>query len=126
MQFGGFRVPGTVPLMMGVPMNSMMNTMQPKQPYENKKVWVGKIPENVSDTFMLKLLETCGPVLSWKRVTDSKGKLNTFGICEYVSVESMLKCLRLLNNFPLDDSELQVTFPITFYRSKSAPKLKNS
>lgn len=76
--------------------------------YEIKKVWIGKIPESVSNTFMLKLLETCGQVCSWKRMTDAKGKLNSFGICEYTMVESMLKCLRLLNNLPIDDSELQV------------------
>ena len=75
---------------------------------ESKKVWVGKIPEGVSDTFMKKLLECCGNVTSWKRMSDSNGKLNSFGICEYLTVESLLKSLRLLNNFPLLNSELQI------------------
>ena len=75
---------------------------------ESKKVWVGKIPEGVSDTFMKKLLECCGNVTSWKRMSDSNGKLNSFGICEYLTVESLLKSLRLLNNYPLLNSELQI------------------
>lgn len=97
-----------MPMIMTVPINPLMMNPLQKQTNDNKKVWVGKIPEGVSDTFMLRLLETCGTVVSWKRVTDSKGKQNSFGICEYLTVESMLKSLRLLNNFPIDNSELQV------------------
>lgn len=100
------QMPMMNPMMMNIPMN--MSQQQKPLYIENKKVWVSKIPENVSDTFMLKLLEACGPVISWKRVTDSKGKLNSFGICEYQAVESMLKCLRILNSFHIEDSELQV------------------
>lgn len=97
-----------MPMIMNVPINPLMMNQMQKQTNDNKKVWVGKIPDGVSDTFMLRLLETCGTVVSWKRVTDSKGKQNSFGICEYLTVESMLKSLRLLNNFPIDSSELQV------------------
>ena len=97
-----------MPMIMNVPINPLMMNQMQKQTNDNKKVWVGKIPDGVSDTFMLRLLETCGTVVSWKRVTDSKGKQNSFGIREYLTVESMLKSLRLLNNFPIDNSELQV------------------
>ena len=75
---------------------------------ERYKIWIGKIPEGISETFMKKLLDCCGQVTSWKRVTNSSGKLNTFGFCEYSTVESILKCLRLLNGYPLLGSELQV------------------
>ena len=97
-----------MPMIMNVPINPLMMNQMQKPTNDNKKVWVGKIPDGVSDTFMLRLLETCGTVVSWKRVTDSKGKQNSFGICEYLTVENMLKSLRLLNNFPIDNSELQV------------------
>ena len=66
-----------MPMIMTVPINPLMMNPLQKQTNDNKKVWVGKIPEGVSDTFMLRLLETCGTVVSWKRVTDSKGKQNT-------------------------------------------------
>ena len=75
---------------------------------ERCKIWVGKIPEGISETFMRKLLECCGQVTSWRRVTNSSGKFNSFGFCEYSTVESILKCLRLLNGYPLLGSELQV------------------
>jgi RNA recognition motif-containing protein len=78
---------------------------------EYKKIYVGKIPPGVSDTFMVKLLETCGPVASWKRGTDHNGKARGFGFCEYHSVESMLKSLRLLNHLKLEDGyELTVSY----------------
>jgi hypothetical protein len=57
---------------------------------------------------MRKLLECCGQITSWRRVTDSSGKLNSFGFAEYSTVESILKCLRLLNGYPLGNSELQI------------------
>ncbi len=76
---------------------------------EYKKVYVGKIPPGLSDTFMIKLLETCGNVANWKRGTDHNGRSRGFGFCEYHSVESMLKCLRLLNHLKLEEGyELSV------------------
>ena len=75
---------------------------------ERCKIFVGKIPEGISETFMRKLLECCGQVTSWRRLTNSSGKLNSFGFCEYSFVESILKCLRLLNGYPLGNSELQI------------------
>ena len=75
---------------------------------ERCKIWIGKIPEGISETFMKKLLNCCGQVTSWRRETNTSGKLNSFGFCEYSTVESILKCLRLLNGYPLLGSELQV------------------
>ena len=43
---------------------------------------MGKIPDGISETFMKKLLECCGQIASWRRVTNSSGKLNSFGFCE--------------------------------------------
>ena len=97
---------------MGIPVlfpAFMLGGMQDQTPLvERCKIWVGKIPEGISETFMKKLLECCGQVTSWRRVTNSSGKLNSFGFCEYSTVESILKCLRLLNGYPLLGSELQV------------------
>ena len=97
---------------MGIPVlfpTFMLGGMQDQTPLvERCKIWVGKIPEGISETFMKKLLECCGQVTSWRRVTNSSGKLNSFGFCEYSTVESILKCLRLLNGYPLLGSELQV------------------
>ena len=97
--------------MMGIPVifsPYMYNTQDQTPVGEKCKIWVGKIPEGISETFIRKLLECCGQVTSWRRVTNSSGKLNSFGFCEYSTVESILKCLRLLNGYPLGNSELQI------------------
>ena len=96
---------------MGIPIffPSYMIGSQDQTPVVEKcKIWIGKIPEGISETFMQKLLDCCGQVTYWKRVTNPSGKLNSFGFCEYSTVESILKCLRLLNGYPLLGSELQV------------------
>ena len=72
------------------------------------KCQINNIPDNISDNFIQKLLEICGSVNSWKRMIDSDGKLSNFGICDYLTVEGLLKCYRLLNNYPLLNSRLQV------------------
>jgi RNA recognition motif-containing protein len=78
---------------------------------EYKKVYVSKIPPGLSDSFMMKLLETCGSVSEWKRMTDQNGRARNWGLCEFHSVESMLKCLRLLNNLKLEEGyELLVKY----------------
>jgi RNA recognition motif-containing protein len=102
---------GNMPL--ATPGNIMNFVNQPNLPAsgEYKKVYVSKIPPGLSDSFMLKLLETCGTISEWKRMTDQNGRLRSFGLCEYHSVESMLKCLRLLNHLKLEEGyELQVKY----------------
>lgn len=90
----------------------------PSKPVEIKKVWVSHIPPSLSDTFMLKLLESCGPVASWKRTTDQNGRPKGFGFCEFQTVEGMLKALRLLNHLKLEEGyELsvgQIKFKLIF------------
>ena len=96
---------------MGIPVifPSFMMGSQDQTPVAEKcKIWIGKIPDGISETFMKKILECCGQITSWRRVTNSSGKLNSFGFCEYSTVESILKCLRLLNGYPLLGSALQV------------------
>jgi hypothetical protein len=91
---------------------NLMNMMKQPPPMqgEYKKVWVGHIPPGTSDAFILRLLETCGTVSSWKRTTDQQDKPKGFGLCEYLTVESMLKCLRLLNYLKLEEGyELSVS-----------------
>jgi len=70
-------------------------------------LYVGKIALSVDEDTMRQLLQACGPVRSWKRVTDpSSGKPKGFGFCEYEDIEGVLCALRLLNNLNLDGQEL--------------------
>jgi len=97
--------------MVGIPVifSPFLYNSQDQTPVGEKcKIWVGKIPEGISETFIKKLLECCGQIASWHRTTNSSGKLNSFGFCEYSTVESILKCLRLLNGYPLGNSKLVI------------------
>jgi hypothetical protein len=45
----------------------------------------------------------------WKRLTDHQGNAKSCGICVYLNIEGMLKCLRLLNNLKIEEGyELSV------------------
>ena len=47
----------------------------------------------------------------WKRLMDHKGVPKGCGICEFMTVEGMLKCLRLLKGLKIEeDYELSVNF----------------
>ena len=70
-------------------------------------LYVGKIAASVEEDAMRALLEACGAVKSWKRMTDpSTGQPKGFGFCEYEEIEGVLCALRLLNNLKLDGQDL--------------------
>ena len=70
-------------------------------------LYVGKIAPTVDDDTIKSLMETCGPVKSWKRLQDAETKQpKGFGFCEYEEAEGVLAALRLLNNLKLDGQEL--------------------
>lgn len=39
----------------------------------------------------------------WNRIRGHDGELKNFGICQYYTVEGMLKCLRLLDGVVIED-----------------------
>lgn len=53
-------------------------------------------------------MKLCGPVKNWKRVQDTDGTPRAFGLCEFESVEGVLRALRLLTKFNVDGQELLV------------------
>jgi RNA-binding protein 25 len=112
---GSFAGMPITPLATSANIMNLLNQTNLPTSGEFRKVYVGKIPPGVSDTFMLKLLETCGAVQSWKRGRDSTDRPKGFGFCEYHSVESMLKCLRLLNNLKLEDGYELTVRSLFFY-----------
>jgi len=75
---------------------------------ESKKVWVGKIPLDVPDSLIERVLKTCGPVESWKRSADGKGNLKGFGFCYYEDIKSVYLCYTLLNDYEICGSCLSV------------------
>ncbi len=53
-------------------------------------------------------IKLCGETNSWKRNPISKGKFIKFGYAEFATVEGVLNCQRLLNDFQVLDSKLTV------------------
>jgi len=71
------------------------------------QAYVGKIPDSVPDGFIKNLLEQCGNVAKWERVTDpTSGKPKPFGFCKFVGADSVLRALRLLNGIEFDGGAL--------------------
>merc|ERR1711944_127769 len=71
-------------------------------------VFVGNITERAQDGMVRHLLNTCGPVLSWKRVQGATGKLQAFGFCEYGNPDAALRAIRILHDWEVGDKKLVV------------------
>ena len=91
-------------------------------------VYVGKIAATVDDATIKALLEACGAVRSWKRVTDPETQApKGFGFCEYEDAEGVLRAIRLLHNLSLDGQELLLKCNSTTqkyvddYKARKAP-----
>ncbi|KAJ3104635.1 hypothetical protein HDU97_009026 [Phlyctochytrium planicorne] len=79
-------------------------------------VFVGSITEGVYDTWVERILRSCGNVRNWKRVTDANGKPKGFGFCIFDSAESVLRALRILGGEgseagPVELPSLDANFP---------------
>lgn len=71
------------------------------------RAYVGRIPLDVDNEFLKRLLAVCGPLREWNRIRDPvSGKDKAFGYAEFVSPESLACALRVLNGFTLFDSDL--------------------
>lgn len=112
-----YGIPMMVPPMpMPVPTMPMPIVQAPPKPMmpiakpmaeQTTTVYVGKIPPTVEDEFIRKLLEFCGDVAFWRRVTDpTTGQLKGFAFCDFKSPEGVLRALRLLNGLDIDEHQL--------------------
>jgi hypothetical protein len=71
------------------------------------RAYVGRIPLDVDNEFLKRLLGVCGPLREWNRIRDpNTGRDKAFGYAEFVSPESLSRALRVLNGFTLFDSDL--------------------
>merc|ERR1719210_3130840 len=71
-------------------------------------VFVGNITEKAQDAMVRHLLNTNGPVTSWKRVQGATGKLQAFGFCEYGNPDAALRAIRILHDWEIADKKLVV------------------
>jgi RNA recognition motif-containing protein len=94
--------PGFMPQTMGFQpkFRPQMPIPHPIIPQNNNdiylSVFIGEIPEGITDEFMEQILKLCGNIRSWKRVIDSSGKKKNFGICEFEGFEVLFRALRVL------------------------------
>ena len=66
-------------------------------------VYVGKIPESISDAQIQKILKTCGKLKQWKR-TSAVGKtkeFKKFGFATFLDLEGVLAAMRVLDGMQL-------------------------
>ena len=59
--------------------------------------------------FFCFLIQRCGNIVSWKRVQGADGKLQAFGFCEFEVPEATLRCIRLLNEWPIAEKKIVVS-----------------
>jgi RNA-binding protein 25 len=71
-------------------------------------VFVGNITEKAQDAMVRQLLNTCGPLSSWKRVQGATGKLQGFGFCEFGNPDAALRAIRILHDWEIADKKLVV------------------
>jgi len=96
-----------VPPRAPAPQQAAVISAPPSRPEQQTAVYVGKIPAGLPDSWLKELLETCGAVTSWDRVTDpSTAQPKSFGFCKFGDADGVLRALRLLNGLEVDTNQL--------------------
>ena len=67
-------------------------------------VFVSGIAPGIKDSWIQKILKTCGKVKIWKRPHDTRGKDAYFGFCVYQDQKSILRALRVIDG---EDEEFE-------------------
>ncbi|KAJ1612061.1 RRM domain-containing protein [Cryptosporidium canis] len=74
-------------------------------------VYVGRIPYQVSNAHIRKLLSECGTILRWSRQEDPITKrLSSFGLCEFDSPEGVINAVNILNGLKISGGVLLVKY----------------
>lgn len=72
-------------------------------------LFIGQFPPDLNDLYVRQVLETCGPIDSWKRVMDPlTRKPKGFGFCHYGALSYTLRAVRLLDGFSIDSKKMKV------------------
>ncbi|KAJ1606263.1 RRM domain-containing protein [Cryptosporidium canis] len=74
-------------------------------------VYVGRIPYQVTNAHIRKLLSECGTILRWSRQEDPITKrLSSFGLCEFDSPEGVINAVNVLNGLKISGGVLLVKY----------------
>lgn len=89
--------------------SSFIVSKPPQSSVPPTTVYVGRIPADVDDDFLKPLIELCGPISKWTRLSDPQtGKKKSFAFCEFGNPLSALRALRIINDLEIDDGKLLV------------------
>lgn len=78
---------------------------------EMTTVYVGRIPSQVTNAHIRKLLNVCGTILRWSRQEDPiTRKLSSFGLCEFDSPEGVINAVNVLNGMRISGGSLLVRY----------------
>jgi hypothetical protein len=69
-------------------------------------VFISKIPLNVDDVCLRQLLDQCGRVVKWTRMTNPvTGELRNFGFCQFLGPAGLVGAKRLLSDLKLNEDD---------------------
>jgi RNA recognition motif-containing protein len=74
----------------------------------SKKLYVGNIPNDVSENDLNNLFSQAGNVESVKIINDFSGRSKGFGFIEMSSIEEAQNAINMFNKYNLKDKELRV------------------
>lgn len=78
---------------------------------EMTTVYVGRIPPQVTNAHIRKLLGVCGTILRWSRQEDPiTRRLSSFGLCEFDSPEGVINAVNVLNGVKISGESLLVRY----------------
>lgn len=90
------------------PAQNLLKPQKEKITEVYKKLYIGKIPLDMKDNLVERLLKCCGSIESWKRAIDTNGNPKAFGYCEFEDIESAVVCLKTMNDLDVGDCNLVV------------------
>lgn len=73
-----------------------------------KKIFFSNLNPLILDEFFMKLLKQCGPLQNYKRPKNEKDVPQSFGCCEFETIDGVLKSLRILHGRRILDRDLSI------------------
>jgi hypothetical protein len=58
-------------------------------------MFISQLPPKLPNDFMVRILEQCGKLYSWKRLEDAPGRLAKFGFVEFENAQGAQRCMRI-------------------------------
>ncbi|KIW15756.1 hypothetical protein PV08_05806 [Exophiala spinifera] len=81
-------------------------------PGQSRSVFVGNIPFNLSEEYIVKILNYAGTVVKFRLMTNpDTGKSKGFGFADFQDADSAANAVRNLNDFEIEGRKIRVDWP---------------